>query len=87
MLQIWVAQGFSHEMKIEIVRIGAQLLKGSRKVERIHGTAFALGPGTEGTTQVAPVGNLQIDLSESLHSWVPFKKIAEKGRQSLPPFS
>ena len=79
-----MAQGFSHEMKIEIVRIGAQLLKGSRKVERIHGTAFALGPGTEGTAQVAPVGNLQIDLSESLHSWVPFKKSRKKGLLNNP---
>ena len=66
-LQLGMAQGLSHQVEIEIIRKRLQLRQKHGKRICVHSCRGPLGSGTKGTGQVALIGNLYVDFTESLH--------------------
>ena len=67
-----VEKRLTHEMKVQIIRVGAQF--GHQGGEFLHGhnVLLPLRARAEGAGQVAYIGYFQIDLIEAFHVNTPF---------------
>lgn len=65
-----MTEGLAHQVEIQIVRPGTELGEELGKLLRGQSPGRTLGAGAEGAAEIAEVGDLQIDLTETFHSGV-----------------
>ena len=69
-----MAQGLSHQVKIEIIGIRAQLRQKEGEFFLCQAAFLSFGAGTKAAVQIANIGYFQINFLESFHHF--YKKVA-----------